>query len=483
MCFFIYVCQIRFIFIMAHKYITICFLLIVLKSFSQRVITLDKVYEIVFSNSIEMKIINNNFSKSNIEFGFYRISLLPKISSTISFPYQRSISEVIQSDGSQRFIERNYINSSFNLNISQIVPFTGGTMSLSSSVNGSRDFNNEISSFSSNWANLSYQQTINGFNSFKWNKKINFLNIKKDSLNYIKEKIKLKYDVSKNYLSIQLLQLKSNLIKENIVKTQNILFELEEKLKFGRTIKLEVDQTKITLEQLNRQLEINDLEYKAGIESLKNTMNYKDNDDFILAPAEFEDFLIDKIELKEAIKQNGFELEKTIKLLQSESNIEKIKKEGAISINMQLGMGLNSSSTTFSQLYDTPSQSQFVTIGTKIPILDWGTAEKKYSLAKLEKDNLELTFLENEHKMEEQIENLSNFRLSLLSQIKSLQAQKRLSQEINQMFEELLKLGRKTVTEYKTQIAESYNITVEYQKTVNDLYLLRLKINEMNLIF
>ncbi|MEO8240046.1 MAG: TolC family protein [Flavobacterium sp.] len=459
----------------------LCLLLYVFKVHSQNVITIEKVNELVFLNSNEIKIINNNYQQLNIEADFYNLSLLPKISSSINLPYQRSISEVIQSDGSQRFIERNFINSSFNLNISQVLPFTGGIVSVSSSVNGSRDFNNEISSFSSNWANISYQQTLNGSNSFKWNKKLNFLTIKKNSLNYIKERIKLKYELSKVYVETQLLQLKTNMIAENIKKTKNILFELEEKFKFGRTIKLEVEQTKMTLEQLNRQFEISNLEYLAGIQLLKREMGT--DFDFELQAVEQNDFLIDKKELKAAIKSNGFDLDKTIQLLEIESNIEKVKKEGAITVNMQLGMGLNSTSNDLANLYDTPSQSQFLTIGAKIPILDWGMSKKKYAIVKLQKDNLEFEFLKNENKMEEQLDNLSNYKASLIFQIKSLKEQIVLSKNIEEMFTQLLKLGRKTITEYKNQLAESYNILVEHQKAVNDLYLLKLKINEFNLIF
>lgn len=457
------------------------FLLIAFNTYSQNIITIEKANELVFLNSTEIKIINNNYEQLNIEGDFFELSLLPQISSSINLPYQRSISEVLQSDGSQRFIERNYLNSSFNLNISQAIPFTGGILNVTSSLNGSRDFNNEISSFSSNWANISYQQTINGFNNFKWNKKLIFLAKKKDSLNYVKEKIKLKYEISQIYLDTHLLQLKKNVISENIKKTQSILFELEEKFKFGRTIKLEVEQTKMTLEQLNRQFEVSNLEYIASVQLLKREMGI--SMDFELQAVEQNDFLIDRSELKAAIKSNGFDLERTIQLLEIESNIEKVKKEGAISINMQVGMGLNSSGSDLASLYDTPSQSQFVSIGTKIPILDWGLSKKKYAIAKLQKNNLELEFLKNENKMEEQLDNLLNYKTSLIFQIQSLKEQIILSKSIEDMFTQLLKMGRKTVTEYKNQLAESYNILVEHQKAVNDLYLLKLKINEFNLIF
>jgi outer membrane protein len=457
--------------------------LIAFKIKAQTVITIEEVNKIVMNQSNKVKIIDNNFSRANIESSFYRISLLPKISSSISFPYQRSISEVLQSDGSQKFIERNYLNTSLNLTISQVVPFTGGSVSLSSSMNNSRDFNNNITSFSSNWANISYQQTINGFNSYKWSKKLNYLSIKKDSINYLKEKVRLKYDVSKQYLDIQLIQFKMDLLRADVEKTEKIVIEIEEKYKFGRVIKIEVEQTKIALAQLKSQLEVSELEYLSGIKSLKNKMNDESGTTLILKSVEQVDFVIDKGELIKAIKKNGFDIEKAIKLLGRDANMEKVKKEGAISINLQLGLGLNSSADNFSNLYDTPSQSQFVTIGTKIPILDWGKAQKNYTLEKLEKDNLELAIKDDEKEIVEQIEDLSNYKLSLISQKKSLEAQIRLSRNITEMYEELLKLGRKAIAEYKTQLVESYNIQMQYQKTINNLYLLKLKIDEFNLIF
>ena len=448
---------------------------------AQNTLSIDNVVEIVFKNSNQIQILKNNNLKKNIESDFHRISLLPKISSSISFPYQRSISEVIQSNGSQQFIERNFLNSTLNLNISQVLPFTGGTLGITSSINSARDFNNKTSNFSSNWFSISYQQSINGFNSFKWDKKRDPLETEKKSLDFIKEKLKLKYDVSKVYLETQLIQLKLRLLDSNIKKTEEILYQLEEKFKYGRVIKIEVQEAKLTLQQFKDQLNNSNLEYLYGIESLKHLMKYDAKNNFSLIAVEKNDFLIDKDELITAIKKNGIDLDKAIKLLEVNSNIEKVKKDGSIIINLQVGTGLNSSANNLANLYELPSQSQYITLSTKIPILDWGKSKKNYSIAKIEKENLELTTNISENKITEQINDLINYKISIDSKLKSLKEQLNLSQEINEMFEELLNRNRKTIAEYKTQLAESFTINLEYQKSINDLYLLKLKINEFYL--
>ncbi|MFK7060579.1 TolC family protein [Flavobacterium oreochromis] len=385
---------------------------------SQRVVTIDEVHKNILSNSNKSKIIENDFLKSNIQSTFYRISLLPKVSVSVNLPYQRSITEIIQTNGSQKFIERNFLNSSMNLSISQVVPFTGGTLSLSSSLNNALDFNNKISSFSSNWGNISYYQTINGYNSFKWSKKLNPLRIRKNSIDYLKQKLKLKYEVSKLYSETQLIQLKIELIQQNVIKTEKLLFELEEKFKLGRITKIELEQVKIALEQFRGELEVNILQYNSGVEVLKDMIGSAVNEDLYLTPIIQEDFFIDKDLLIKAILDNDFDIEKAIKILEIDSNADKIKKEGAVSVNLQLGLGLNSTASDLSNLYNTPSQSQFITIGTKIPILDWGKARKNYNLAKLEKENLELMLNEEEEEIGEHTNEMMNYKLTLTLQKK-----------------------------------------------------------------
>jgi outer membrane protein len=465
---------------MKNKIVTLIFtLLLINNSIAQKTLTIDEIFEFAFKNSNRIKIINNNFQKSKIEFNLTKIAILPKVSASVSLPYQRSISEVIQANGSQKFIERNFLNSALNLNISQLLPFTGGTLNVTSSINNSRDFNNNISSFSSNWVNVSYQQSINGYNRYKWDKKLNNLGFKKDSIDFLKEKYKLKYDISKIYLELNISSLKIDLLKQNILKTEKILVEIEEKFKFGRVLKIELDQLKITLNQLNNQLKYSQSSYNIGINDLFSVINYKTIETVILKNVEFAAFKIDENVLKKAIKSNDFEVTKSIKQIQSDAKIEKVKKEGAISVNLQLGLGLNSTAIDFSRLYELPSQSQFVTIGTKIPILDWGLSRKNLIIANLEKDNVALELKEQEIKLEDKVDEIINYQSSLLTNNNYFQEQVNLSQTVSGVFYELLKMGRKTISEYNNQIAETFKTQIEYQTNSNNMYLLKLNIDSI----
>jgi outer membrane protein len=56
-----------------------------------------------------------------------------------------------------------------------------------------------------------------------------------------------------------------------------------------------------------------------------------------------------------------------------------------------------------------------------------------------------------------------------------------ISSTLKDSYKELLLLGRKTISDYKNQIYENINLSIEREKLKNNLYLLKLKIEELNL--
>jgi len=464
------------------RLILFIFLVCSLKMYSQKVVDIDFFINNI-ENSDQYKIITNQNKINIIQNDFFRKSLLPKVNLDFTLPYQRSISDVTQPDGTIKFIERNFLNSAAVLNLSQVLPFTGGTINLSNSLNYSRDFNNNYTNFSSNWINLSYQQPINGYNAYKWNKKINTFDKRKDSIEYIKNKIRLKYDISKSYIDVENSQLKSYLLRENIDRIKIVLNEINERYKYGRAIKTEVEQVELTLEQLKNYSKSNDTEYQNLLDQLKRKSNLTVHDSIILKSVEDVEFTIVKEEVIQKMEENGFNIEWAINELKAEANLEKIRKQGAISISLQAGIGVNSSADEISNLFNTPRQTQFISFGVKIPVLNWGISKDNTQIALIEKENVKFALKEERSKRMQVIEELINYYSSLKSQIQSLRKQLDLSDKLLKNNKELLFIGRKTVSEYKNQIYENIDLSVEYKKLKSNYYLLKLKVDELNLIF
>ncbi|WP_449400669.1 TolC family protein [Chryseobacterium wanjuense] len=109
------------------------------------------------------------------------------------------------------------------------MPFTGGEISLTNSIAMNNDLQNKITNYSSNWVSLTYSQTINGFNQYKWDKRKYIYTRKLDEINHKKDIAKLKTEAAQLFFDGYILQKKIELTKNNIVKTQSLLSQIEEK--------------------------------------------------------------------------------------------------------------------------------------------------------------------------------------------------------------------------------------------------------------
>ncbi|MCJ8153289.1 TolC family protein [Chryseobacterium sp. SSA4.19] len=463
-----------------RKVLLFIFFIISIRLFSQSVYDIN--YFIAnIHNTHSYKITENEYKIKKIENGFLRKSLLPNVNLDFSLPYQRSISDVTQPDGTIKFLERNFLNSYATLNTSQVLAFTGGTINLSNSINYSRDFNNNYTNFSSNWVNFSYRQPINGYNSYKWDRKINKLVEKKDSVDYLKNKIKIRYEVAKAYIDAENAQLKSFLLIENIKKSKSILHEISEKFKHGRAIKTDVIQMELNVSRLQGYLKVNAIECSNLFNQLERVSGIEFQDSIVLKSVEEIEYSLDKEELIGKLESNGFGLEWAINELKAEANYNKIKKEGSISLNLQAGIGINSSANEITDLFHTPLQTQFLTLGIKIPILDWGVSKDKVTIAQIERENLKLKKEEDEEEHIKSIEELISYYLNVKSQIEVLKHQIILSDKLTADYKDLLLLGRITSSEFNNQLYENINLTVDYEKNKNNLYLLKFRIEELNL--
>ena len=88
------------------------------------------------SSTLDFKIIEAEKEINEYDKRLFKLQILPQIRMTATLPnITNSISPITLGDGSEKYVNRAYMTSALSLNLSQLVPFTGGTISLSSSLN------------------------------------------------------------------------------------------------------------------------------------------------------------------------------------------------------------------------------------------------------------------------------------------------------------------------------------------------------------
>ncbi|REC60472.1 hypothetical protein DRF65_20630 [Chryseobacterium pennae] len=442
-------------------------------------LSIDEVINLVVTNTEKAKNIESAYQIRNIDFENYKKSFLPQIFMTANLPYQRSIQEVIQFNGSTSLVERNFLSPTINFTTKQIVPFTGGEISLTNSIAMNNDLQNKITNYSSNWVSLTYSQTINGFNQYKWDKRKYFYTRKLDEINHKKDVAKLKTEAAQLFFDGYILQKKIELTKNNILKTQSLLAQFEEKEKLGRALEIDVNQVSITINQLSQKMESDSFDLSMLISKLKNLLNLNERKELYFKTVDDFDLIIDKEALISSFLEKSYENEAKLQLLIADEKIDKTKKDGAVNFFVQLGIGLNSSAAELENLYNKPIQKQALSVGAYIPLLNWGILENKKKMAELEKSILERELKQTKFDVTQQAENLYYYIENLNDQINLSKKEYELQTAANELLFNLLTYGKKTVYEYKNQLFEYEKSFLNYNELLTSKYILKMKFNEI----
>ena len=236
--------------------LSVFLLFIYFKGVAQRNLSLDEALFLMRENSLEFKSIQRNARIEKVQYAIYKNSFLPRVDLNVSLPtYSRAINSITQPNGENTFIEQSQANSTFDFNISQKIPLTGGTLILNSSINRLDLISSNRTSFSSNWFNVLLNQPLNGYNIYKWGKKINKVKFDKNNIDIYKDLESLRNDLVNLFFSVYLSEKKIELTKNNINLTNEYLNISEEKLKQGRILEADVIKVRLSLNQLKSKLE------------------------------------------------------------------------------------------------------------------------------------------------------------------------------------------------------------------------------------
>ena len=152
-----------------------------------RVMTLDEVIDEARKTSVEAQMALNSMRASYWSYRNYRASLLPEISFSATLPsFSQRYSAYQNPDGTYDFIHSSVLEAGGQINITQNIWATGGTLSMSTSLNFLRQMGrNAYSRFMSVPVALRLDQPIFAANSAKQTRKTAPLQYRAAQIDYI----------------------------------------------------------------------------------------------------------------------------------------------------------------------------------------------------------------------------------------------------------------------------------------------------------
>ncbi|MBN1118628.1 MAG: TolC family protein [Bacteroidales bacterium] len=277
------------------------------------------------------------------------------------------------------------IYSYANASVSQNIPFTGGSIYIDSEVGRLQNFgNDEYTQFSTVPLRIGFIQPLLGYNNFKWKRKIEPLKYEKARKQYIMSAETIALQITDYFFSLLEAQNRVAMATTNRANADT-LYQIGMKrleiatLSQADVLTLKVDALNARNELANAMKQLSNARF-----SFFSFLRLPEDPDIVLTLPDFlSSFQVDFTKaLTEAQTNNPTLLDSQQQLLESASNMEKIKREGLLNASLTASYGLNQQNSKLPDAYRNPLDQQRASVGLSVPVIDWGQRRGQYNMAK-----------------------------------------------------------------------------------------------------
>ncbi|GHV04822.1 membrane protein [Bacteroidia bacterium] len=351
---------------------------------SQVELTLKEAILLAQLQSVDAAVALNELRTAYWEYRTHQADQLPEVNFTGTLPnYSNSYGKYQQSDGSYIYVQNNWLGLNGQISIEQNVALTGGKVSLSTSLDFTRQLGvGAYNEYMSIPLGLTFTQPIFGVNHQKWNRRIEPLRYKEAKAAYIESVEDVTLTTIAYFFS--LLQAKENLsIANQNLETADKLYDIAvAKRGIGHISESELMQLKLSALQAKGIVTEAQSNLNAQMFRLRAFLALSEED--IIEPVVPE--LVPAFRMKydevlqKALENNSFAKSIMRKQLEADYAVASAKGNQR-SINLFASVGYTGKDQVLGASYDRLRGNQIVEVGVSIPLLDWGKRKGKVKVA------------------------------------------------------------------------------------------------------
>ncbi|WP_301758378.1 TolC family protein, partial [uncultured Muribaculum sp.] len=234
---------------------------------TKRNITLEETINLARAQSVNAAVALNELKAAYWEYRTFRADLLPEVNFSAKLPgYYKSYSPYQLDDGSYTFVRNNYMQMNGELSISQNIWFTGGTLSLNTSLDFLKQLEGDkYNRFMSIPIALTLNQPIFGVNHIKWSRRIEPVRYEEAKAAFLSATEQVAMTAINHFFNLLMSKESVNVAKQNLANAEKLYEVALAKRQMGQIS--ENDLLQLELNKLNAQSTLTDSE-----SSLKNNM-------------------------------------------------------------------------------------------------------------------------------------------------------------------------------------------------------------------
>ncbi|MDE7145236.1 MAG: TolC family protein, partial [Duncaniella sp.] len=340
-------------------------------------LTLEQTIKLANDSSLMAFRYRNMYQSSYWQYISYRAARLPSLSlSLIPAKYNRYMTQRYDSEQNiDIFREQQMYSASGGLEIQQNFDLLGGTFYLETDLEYMRNFGvNKYTQYSSVPVRIGYRQNLLGYNSFKWERKIEPIRYEKAKKELLANMESVSEQAVTYFFSLALAQAEYRLAKENVASCDTMYVIGQRRFKIASISR--ADLLTLELDKVNARntLENSRIALKRAMFSLASFLGMDKNTEIEISMPGRPITVNIPVDMAIAMakENNPTLLEHRQIIMEGERDLNKAIVEARFNASVNASVGFNQVANDFVDAYHSPLRQDLVSISISVPLIDWG---------------------------------------------------------------------------------------------------------------
>ena len=335
-------------------------------------------------HSVDVLVAKNEFRTSYWGYRTYKAELLPEVLFEGTLPsYSKSYNPLQNPDGSYTYVSNNYGQWDASISINQNIPWTGGTLSAKTDLQRLDQFGSDATTqYMLMPAAVTLTQPIFGFNSVKWQQRIEPVKYQKAKAQLIAQLENVTVTAINYYFNLLLGEMNLNIAVQNHQNSERLYTIAQARRSIGQISENDLMQLKVSCLKAESYLTEARSELNASMFQLRSFLGYGENTVLVPSiPESLTGLQLNYPQVLELAGQNSV-FTKDIRQRQLEASRDVSQaKAGRFNMNLFLSFGLSGQDSHIPEIFNNLRGNQVVSMGIQVPLLDWGKRKGQVKMA------------------------------------------------------------------------------------------------------
>ena len=351
-------------------------------------LTLDEAVALAREQSPQAVAARHQYRASYWGWRSYKADYLPSLTLNTFSSLNRSISSITLPDGTDSFVHRNQLLNDGSLTINQNVSFLGGSVYARTGLQRLDIFSDKKIAYKSTPVVVGYSQNLFGYNALKWNKKIEPVRYTRAQKQYRETLELVASTAALKFFRLATAQSNRQSAAYNYAAADTLYRYAKGRYEIGtitenEMLQLEINYLSEQTNKMNAQIEMDD-----NVQDLRSFLGITDNVEIVVAiNGDVPEFFVPVEDAVQLARQNSPDMELyALRKLETESDVARAKASRGLKADLYVEFGLTQTDKIFGDVYRNPLDQQLVSLGIRVPILDWGVGRGRVEVAKSNRD-------------------------------------------------------------------------------------------------